>query len=105
MAARRRGYFKRRQELAPLSNFCGSIRGETYMIMVDSALQKRHQEDNPIRVALIGSGYMGRGIALEIITSIVGMKLVAVCNRTLSVAQETYRQAGVDSVKVVHSTV
>jgi predicted homoserine dehydrogenase-like protein len=75
------------------------------MIIVDSALQKRHQEGNPIRVALIGSGYMGRGIALEIITSIVGMRLVAVCNRTLSVAQDTYGQAGIDSVKLVHSTV
>jgi len=71
------------------------------MILVDKALEKRQHEGNPVRVALIGSGYMGRGIALEILTGMVGMKLVAICNRTLSGAQEAYRQAGVDSVNAV----
>src|SRR6185436_17043679 len=73
------------------------------MIIVDKALEKRQSENNPVRVALIGSGYMGRGIAIEILTSIVGMRLVAVCNRTISGAAEAYRQGGVDSVKVVNS--
>src|SRR5262245_35739232 len=61
------------------------------MIIVDKALEKRHQDGNPISVALVGSGYMGRGIALEILTAMRGMRLVAVCNRTLSGAQEVYR--------------
>src|SRR5437016_3953116 len=71
------------------------------MIIVDTALEKRQQEGNPVRVALIGAGYMGRGIALEILTAVNGMRLVAVCNRTLAGAQEAYRQAGVESVKAV----
>jgi predicted homoserine dehydrogenase-like protein len=71
------------------------------MIIVDKALEKRQQEGNPIRVGLIGSGYMGRGIALEILTAMVGMRLVAVSNRTLSAAEQAYLQAGVDSVKTV----
>ena len=36
------------------------------MVIIDSALEKRHREGNPVRVALVGAGYMGRGIALEI---------------------------------------
>ncbi len=68
------------------------------MIIVDAALEKRHREGNPIRVALIGAGYMGRGIALEIITSITGMRLVAVSNRRLSEAKRAYTEAGVEVI-------
>src|SRR5438093_12094616 len=73
------------------------------MIIVDKALEKRHRDDNPIRVARIGCDYMGRGIALEMVTAMAGMRLVALCNRTLSAAREAYRQAGIDSVTVVNT--
>lgn len=73
------------------------------MIIVDKALERRHEEGNPIRVAQVGAGYMGRGVALQIITATVGMKLVAVSNRTLSEADRAYREAGVDSVRVVET--
>ena len=35
------------------------------MIIVDTALQQRLQQRDPVRVALVGAGYMGRGIALK----------------------------------------
>ena len=35
------------------------------MIIVDTALQKREAEGQPIRVAMVGAGFMGRGIALQ----------------------------------------
>ena len=73
------------------------------MIIVDAALEKRHQEGNPIRVAMVGAGYMGRGIALQIVMATKGMKLVAISNRTLSQAERAYRQAGVESVRVVET--
>lgn len=73
------------------------------MIIVDTALQKRQEEGNPIRVAMVGAGMMGRGIALQILTPMVGMKLVAISNRTLSSAERAYRDAGVDGVKVVET--
>ncbi len=73
------------------------------MIIVDKALEKRHQEGNPVRVAMVGAGYMGRGIALQIITATVGMELVAISNRTLSEAGRAYREAGVDAVKTVET--
>ena len=73
------------------------------MIIVDTALEKRQQEGNPIRVAVVGAGYMGRGITLQIVNYIKGMKLVAISNRTLSEAEKAYRQAGIESVKPVET--
>jgi predicted homoserine dehydrogenase-like protein len=73
------------------------------MIMVDTALEKRRQEGNPIRVAMVGAGYMGLGIARTILTPMVGMKLVAVSNRNIAEAERAYREGGVDSVTVVGS--
>jgi len=65
------------------------------MILVDKALEKREQDGKPIRVALVGAGYMGRGIALQILKYTKGMKLVAISNRTLPAAARAYEQAGV----------
>ncbi len=72
------------------------------MIIVDSALQQRHQEGNPLRVALVGAGYMGRGIALQLIST-PGIRLVAISNRTISSAQRAYRDAGVEEITSVES--
>ena len=71
------------------------------MIIVDTALAKRHNEGNPIRVAMVGAGSMGRGIAFQIIAAMKGMRLVAIANRTLSEAERAYREAGVTAVKTV----
>jgi predicted homoserine dehydrogenase-like protein len=73
------------------------------MIIVDTALEKRKAQGNPIRVGLVGAGYMGRGIALQIITATPGMELVAVSNRTLSEAARAYEQAGVDAGTTVET--
>jgi predicted homoserine dehydrogenase-like protein len=67
------------------------------MIIVDTALQKRATEGKPVRVALIGAGYMGHGVALALLTPIVGMELVAISSPSLSQAEHAYREAGVDS--------
>jgi len=71
------------------------------MILVDTALAKRAQADNPVRVGIIGAGYMGRGTVLQIQTAIQGMQVVAVSNRTISQAERAYRQADIDSIKTV----
>ncbi len=73
------------------------------MVIVDKALEERERAGSPIRVAMVGAGYMGRGIALQIITATPGMRLVAIANRTLSQAERAYRQAGVESVRVVET--
>jgi len=66
------------------------------MIILDSALEQRRRDDDPVRVALVGAGYMGRGVAMQILESLPGMRLVAVCNRTLAQAERAYREAGAE---------
>jgi predicted homoserine dehydrogenase-like protein len=68
------------------------------MIIVDRALEKRAQEGNPIRVAMVGAGFMGRGIALQILSTVPGMDLVAIANRHIEGAGRAYSEAGVENV-------
>jgi predicted homoserine dehydrogenase-like protein len=53
------------------------------MIIVDTALARRLAESNPVRVAMVGAGNTARGIALQILTAMSGIRLVAISNRTL----------------------
>ncbi|MGH7928385.1 MAG: Gfo/Idh/MocA family oxidoreductase, partial [Candidatus Binatia bacterium] len=71
------------------------------MLIVDTALEKREQDGNPVKVGIVGAGYMGRGLALQIISAMRGMRLVAISNRTLSEAERAYRQAGVEDIRRV----
>jgi predicted homoserine dehydrogenase-like protein len=73
------------------------------MIIIDSALKKRQAENNPVRVAMVGAGFMGRGVALQIIQSTPGMKLVAVSNRNIEQARRAYNEANVQDVAVVET--
>jgi predicted homoserine dehydrogenase-like protein len=73
------------------------------MIIVDRALAERAAEGKPIRVGMVGAGFMGRGIALQIATSVRGMELVAIANRRLEKAREAFMEAGVESVELVES--
>ncbi|MGD9558653.1 MAG: NAD(P)H-dependent oxidoreductase [Mangrovibacterium sp.] len=74
------------------------------MIIVDTALRKLQEEGKPIRVGMIGAGFMGRGIAVQICKSVPGMQLVAISNRTLSKAAQIYRDAGVTEAYPVETT-
>ena len=73
------------------------------MIIVDTALEKRQAEGNPIRVAMVGAGYMGRGIALQIEKYMTGMRLVAISNRTLSEAKRAYDEAGIEATMTIEN--
>lgn len=73
------------------------------MIIIDNALEKRHHANDPIRVAMVGAGFMGRGIALQILTAVQGMELVAISNRHLKGAKRAYAEAGVSDVRVVET--
>ncbi|VAW75262.1 Homoserine dehydrogenase, partial [hydrothermal vent metagenome] len=73
------------------------------MIILDKALQERQQAGRPVRVAMIGAGYMGRGLALQICRYTPGMELVAIANRTVSEAERAYHQSGVETVQRVDS--
>jgi len=71
------------------------------MIIVDTALARRLAAGNPVRVAMVGAGYMARGIALQILTAMPGIRLVAISNRTLPQAERAYREAGVEPAGAV----
>ena len=73
------------------------------MIIVDSELERRQQNGNPVRVAMVGAGYIGQGIALQIEQYITGMRLVAIANRTLSTAKKAYQDAGAEPIKPVET--
>ncbi len=60
------------------------------MIIVDKALEERERQGNPIKVGLVGAGYMGRGIAHQIEKYIKGMKVVAIYNRTIAKAEQPH---------------
>ncbi len=73
------------------------------MIIVDKALEKLEKENNPIKVGMVGAGFMGKGIALQICSVAKGMKLVAISNRHVKKAAEAYQQAGVKDIEKVRS--
>ena len=71
------------------------------MILVDTALKKRQSKNNPVRVGMIGAGFMGRGIALQILNVVPGMELVAIYSRSIDEAIRAYNEAGYeDPIKV-----
>ncbi len=73
------------------------------MIIVDTALRKRLSENNPVKVALVAAGYMGRGIALEMLSAFPGLRLAVIVNRTADQAERAYREAGATEFRSVSS--
>jgi predicted homoserine dehydrogenase-like protein len=71
------------------------------MIIVDNALRTREEEGRPIRVGLIGAGFMAQGLANQVVNSVPGMELAAVYGRRLERAIDAVRYAGRDDVKRV----
>jgi predicted homoserine dehydrogenase-like protein len=67
------------------------------MIIVDKALQKREAEGRPIRVGLVGAGFMGGAVARQILTAGKGLRLSAIASRRLEPALAAYKHAGIDA--------
>lgn len=64
------------------------------MIIIDNALQARQEAGNPIQAGMVGAGFMGRGVANQIINSVPGMTLAAISNRNVEAARRAYQEAG-----------
>ncbi len=75
------------------------------MLIIDAALKQREVENNPVKVALVGAGFMGRGLVNQVVNSTPGMRLVAICNRTQANAERAYLEAGVQRFTVVNNAV
>lgn len=52
------------------------------MIILDKALEKLEKLGKPIRIGLVGFGFAGQGLAMQLVEGIPGMRLVAIANRT-----------------------
>ncbi len=65
------------------------------MVIVDRELQKREQSGAPIRVGVVGAGYMGRGIVTQLLRPPVGMRLAAISNRTVEKVERILLNAGI----------
>ena len=70
------------------------------MIIVDNALRAREADGRPIRVGMLGAGFMGQGLANQIVNSVPGMRMAAVYNRHPDRAVGVYRYAGMNDVSV-----
>ena len=66
------------------------------MIIVDTALKARAEANNPIKVGLIGAGFMVQGLTNTVINSVPGMRIVAISNRRPERAIAVFRYAGVE---------
>lgn len=65
------------------------------MIIVDTALENLEAQGNPIRVGMVGAGFMASGAALEIIKYKKGMRLIAISNRNTEKAKSAFEKAGI----------
>jgi len=64
------------------------------MIILDKALKAREEQGNPIRIGMIGAGFMGQGLTNQIENSVPGMRMAAVYNRRPERAFHVYDYAG-----------
>src|SRR5215831_1662558 len=64
------------------------------MILVDSALQARAVGGKPIRVGIVGAGFMCQGLTHQITHGSPGMRVVAISNRKLKRALDVFHYAG-----------
>lgn len=75
------------------------------MILLDTALARHAAEGlPPIRIGMIGAGFMAAGVALQINTVHRDtMRITAIANRTPQKAQAIYAQAGQDGAVICDS--
>ena len=70
------------------------------MIIIDRALKERAERGAPLRVGMIGSGFMGQGLTNQIQNSVAGMRMAAIYGRKPQRALDIYRYAGCEPMTV-----
>jgi predicted homoserine dehydrogenase-like protein len=68
------------------------------MFIVDRELARLQRAGTPIRVGMVGAGFMARGIARQMLQYTQGMELAAISNRRLATAQNVYAESGENNV-------
>jgi len=73
------------------------------MIIVDNALRALEEKGTPLRVAIVGAGFMSQGLTNQIAHSVPGMRIVAISNRRLNRALDVFHYADLENVVVAES--
>jgi predicted homoserine dehydrogenase-like protein len=73
------------------------------MILVDHALKAREAEGRPIRVGIVGAGFMTQGLVNHICRSVPGMRVAAISNRSPNRARDVFHYAGQANVVQVET--
>jgi predicted homoserine dehydrogenase-like protein len=73
------------------------------MVIVDRALRAREEQGRPIRVGMLGAGFMGQGLTNQIENSVPGMRMAAVFNRKPERAVGVYEYSGRKDVVIASS--
>ena len=70
------------------------------MFILDSALKARAEQGNPIRIALLGAGFMAQGLTNQIVNSFPSMRMVAVYSRKLKKGLDVFDYSGLNDTVV-----
>ena len=73
------------------------------MWIVDTALKERADQNRPIRVGIIGAGFMCQGLTNQITHSTPGMRVAAISNRRVGRAIDVFHYSGFGDVAVAGS--
>jgi predicted homoserine dehydrogenase-like protein len=73
------------------------------MWIVDTALKARADQNRPIRVGIVGAGFMCQGLTNQIVNSTPGMRVVAISNRRPERAVAVFKYAGCEDIVVAES--
>src|SRR5262249_46319723 len=73
------------------------------MFIVDRELERLQSAGTPIRVGMVGAGFMAQGVVRQMLHYTKGMELVAISNRHLEGARKAYAASGADDVRHVRS--
>jgi predicted homoserine dehydrogenase-like protein len=72
-------------------------------VILDRALEAREQAGDPVRVGLVGAGFMGRSMTRHMLRYMHGMSVVAIANRTLERAERAFADANEERVRRVEN--
>jgi predicted homoserine dehydrogenase-like protein len=78
-------------ERAGKSSSANEFHKSAEMIIIDNLLKAREAQGKPIRVGMLGSGFMGQGLTNQITNSVPGMRMVAIYSRKVARGLHAFR--------------
>lgn len=73
------------------------------MWILDTALKARADQNKPIRVGIVGAGFMSQGLTNQIVNSVQGMRVAAISNRGPERAVAVFKYAGCEDIILAES--